>query len=390
MDIRLKFKFAFDQYPDIVVQAPGRVNLIGEHVDYNKGPVMPIAIDRYVTLAAAPSPDGKIHLIAADLIRQETIEFKSLEMMMNIYYEPLPNWALYPAGVALMLMKAGYQPAGVYAVYQSTIPSGAGLSSSAAIEVAFALLWRELGGWDIPNMELAQLCQKAENEYVGVSCGLMDQFASLFGIADHALYFDTRSLEWEPLPLPPHTAIVIADTMERHHLIDSAYNDRREACHHVVTKLQQFNPKIKSLRDVSIVEFAAYSEFLSQRDRSYAEHVVHEISRVESVRSALKRQDEQALEALLYASHASLKNLYKVTTPELDTLIDLSRDIPGCFGARMTGAGFGGCTINLVHEDQAETFMNELKRRYEETTGKDVDIFICHAVNGAKAEIIST
>ena len=384
MDIQTQFKTTFERDPQILVHAPGRVNLIGEHVDYNQGAVMPIAIDRYVTLAAAPRSDDEIHLFAADFKQDVSFNLNSINSKNDLNGNLLPHWALYPAGVVRELHEKGYHPSGVDVLYKSTIPSGAGLSSSAAIEVAFALLWNKLGDWSIPRMDLAQLCQQAENNYVGVACGLMDQFASLFGVADHAIYFDTRSLEWEPLPLPPNTAIVIADTKERHQLVDSAYNDRRNACKHVVKRLQEFNPKIQSLRDISIVEFAAYSEFLPEKDQPCAEHVVREIFRVESVRNALKREDEKALEALLYASHTSLQKLYKVSTPSLDKLVELSRDIPGGKGSRMTGAGFGGCTINLVDENRAESFMHQLKSRYEKVTGKSVDVFICHAVDGAK------
>jgi len=388
MDIQAQFKTTFNHNPQILVRAPGRVNLIGEHVDYNQGPVMPIAIDRYVTLIASSREDDLVHLIAHDLEKEITFDLSALESKSDVTGNLLPHWAQYPAGVAWALKNKGHTIKGINAIYTSTIPTGAGLSSSAAIEVAFGVLWNTLSNLNISRMELAQICQHAENAYVGVACGLMDQFASLFGEKNHAIYFDTRSYEWEPLPLPPNIMIIIADTKERHHLVDSAYNERRQCCENVVNKLKEYKPEITSLRDLSLVEFAAYSEFLPKEERPCAEHVVREISRVESVRSALKRGDEQALEALLYAGHTSLQKLYKVSTPALDTLVNLSRNIPGCIGARMTGAGFGGCTLNLVHQSQEKEFINSLTNDYKQQTGKSIDVYVCQSVDGAKVKII--
>jgi galactokinase len=271
------------------------------------------------------------------------------------------------------------------AVFTSDVPIGAGLSSSAAVEVAFAVTWRALGGWKRDALQIARLCQRAENKYVGVNCGLMDQFASACGTEGHALYFDTRSLEWQPVPLPPGTAVVIADSGVRRSLATSAYNERRAACEQAVEVLRQYMPNIRSLRDVSSVEFAAYSEFLPPIVRKRAEHVVKEIGRVQDAVVALRRGDAKLFGGLMFSGHTSLRDLYEVSCPELDTLVSIARQQPGCYGARLTGAGFGGCTVNLVNVASAEAFIENLKAGYQEQTGRQAQVYLCKASAGANA-----
>jgi galactokinase len=374
----------FGRSPAVIVRAPGRVNLLGEHVDYNAGPVLPAAIDRAVYLAAAPSADDCTCLHALDLDQQVDLRPAGLELRLDAVGNPLPGWARYPAGVAWVLQQENLPALGVLAAYTSDVPIGSGLSSSAAVEVGFAHLWQTLGGWSLEPLALAQLCQRAENQYVGVSCGLMDQFASACGVKDHALYFDTRSLEWEPAPIPPDIALVIADSGVRRSLAHSGYNERRAACQQAVRELQAFRPAISSLRDVPATELAAYSPYLSEIPRKRAEHVVKEIARVVSALSALHRGDRQALGALMYASHNSLRNLYEVSTPELDTLVELTRHLPGCIGARLTGAGFGGCTINLVETGQADAFITGLSEGYLQATGRQAQVYLCRASQGVQ------
>jgi len=383
MQLEEKFFQTYGENASLLSRAPGRVNLIGEHVDYNDGPVLPAAIDREVNIAAGENPHGLVQLNALDLNERVSIRVDELDSRLDIDGSPLPSWALYPAGAAWALLEAGLEVKGLNACFSSNVPIGSGLSSSAAIEVGFGKTWQALAGWEISALELAQICQRAENQYVGVSCGLMDQFASACGLDGHALYFDTRSLEYQPAPLPENANIVIADSGVRRSLTNSAYNERRASCEKAVELLREYLPQIQTLRDVSPIEFAAYKEFLPEIERKRAEHVVKEIARVESALSALKRRDDQAFGALMYSSHASLRDLYEVSTPELDILVNLTRSLPGCMGARLTGAGFGGCTVNIVQEEFTSEFITELERGYLSETGKQAKVYLCFASQGA-------
>lgn len=386
MDILHEFEKKFQIVPQWYVQAPGRVNLLGEHVDYNDGPVLPIALDLSVRMAAAQKNENTLRLIAADLNEEVTICVDNLASKVTTSGDPLPDWAKYPAGVGWALIEAGFPINGLQAVFRSNIPIGAGLSSSAAVEVAFAALWQALGGWDIDRLSLAKLCQRAENIYVGVSCGLMDQFASACGVKGHALYLDTRTSEWRPVTLPLGIGIVIVDSGIRRELLTSAYNERRLSCERAVEHLKNFLPDIHSLRDVSTVEFAAYGFYLPEIERKRAEHVVKEIARVHSAVNAIERNDLQALGALMYAGHASLRDLYEVSHPALDVLVAIAREIPGCIGARLTGAGFGGCTVNLVHEEACSDFESRIMEEYQARTGYQARSYRCSASDGALAE----
>jgi galactokinase len=388
MDLVASFEKIYSTKPVLIAKAPGRVNLLGEHVDYNDGLVLPAAIDRTVRLAAAPDSGEAVTLYALDLDEHASFRLDALESKIDTEGKTLPGWALYPAGVAWALINAGYSVSGAKIAYSSNVPIGSGLSSSAAIEVGFAMLWKELNGWEMGKLDVARHCQRAENAYVGVACGLMDQFASACGVEGHALYFDTRSLEWQPVPLPPNTVLVIADSGVRRSLTSSAYNERRAACEKAVEYLRQFLPDLKSLRDISPIEFAAYSSYLPPVIRQRAEHVVKEIARVQSAVSALRRDDIRSFGALMFAGHTSLRNLYEVSTPELDALVNIARELPGCIGARLTGAGFGGCTINLVEESQADQFIQGLTEKYAEVSGRDAQVYLCHASSGASVEKI--
>jgi galactokinase len=383
MELHSVFNQHYGTPARLLVRAPGRVNLLGEHVDYNDGPVLPAAIDRSVRLAAAPAKGELVSLYAADLGKKVAFRLEDLDAKLDAQGKPLPAWALYPAGVAWALGEAGYTLSGFQALYTSDIPIGSGLSSSAAVEVAFAITWQALGGWEADRMTLARMCQRAENEYVGVASGLMDQFACAHGVAGHALYFDTRSLEWEALPLPPGTALVVADSGMRRSLATSAYNERRAACEQAVKLLLRHKPDIRSLRDVTPAEFAAYAEFLPETVRRRAEHVIKEIARVGSATTALRRGEAAHFGALMFAGHASLRDLYEVSIPELDALVEIARGLPGCYGARLTGAGFGGCTVNLVAEAESAGFIHGLQEAYRLRTGRQAQVYLCQASAGA-------
>lgn len=379
------FEHYFKGKHTVETRAPGRVNLLGEHVDYNQGVVLPAAIDRAVRLAAAPGEGGRVTLRALDMGESAAFNLDEVEKRIDIDGKPLPGWSLYPAGVAWALQEAGLEVGGMQAAFTSDIPIGAGLSSSAAVEVGFASAWQALHGWEVDKLSLAKLCQRAENEYVGVSSGLMDQFASACGEEGHVLCFDTRSLEWTAIEMPPGTAIVIADSGIRRRLSGSAYNDRRAACDRAVELLQKHLPGIKSLRDVSTVELAAYSAYLPTEIEHRAEHVVKEIHRVEQAIIALKRGDAHMFGGFMFASHKSLRDLFEVSLPELDCLVEVARGLPGIYGARLTGAGFGGCTVNLVEEKDAEVFMQGLQDGYKVLTGREAKVYLCRASNGAEA-----
>jgi galactokinase len=358
------------------------VNLLGEHVDYNGGVVMPAAIDRTVQLVAAPLTANRVEITALDLNAQASFDLGNLESKTGLDGQPLPDWALYPAGVAWAALQQGLPVGGARVAFRSNVPIGAGLSSSAAVEVAFGALWREMAGWSLNNLALAQLCQQAENQYVGVNCGLMDQFACANGVEGHALYFDTRSLEWHPVPLPPHTALVIADSSMRRTLVTSAYNERREACSQAVQQLQVSLPHVSTLRDVSPRQFASLARDLPEPMRLRAQHVVDEIARVEEAARCLQVGDADCFGRLMLATHASLRDLFQVSIPELDLLVEIAAELPGCYGARLTGAGFGGCTVNLVAETEADAFMAELKREYQRRSGRAAEVYLCHASQG--------
>ena len=388
MSLASRFVQVYGRAPRVEAQAPGRVNMLGEHVDYNDGIVLPVAIDRAVRVAAAETPDGIVNLNALDLGKKVSFRLSEIANRKALDGQALPGWALYPAGVAWSLQQAGLPLQGMEAVYTSDVPIGAGLSSSAAVEVAFATTWQAISGWELDKLELAKLCQLAENKYVGVSSGLMDQFASACGVDGHVLCFDTRSLEWIPLELPAGTAIVIADSGIRRSLAGSAYNDRRSACEQAVELLKKYLPGIKSLRDVSTVELAAYSTYLPEQIEHRAEHVIKEIHRVDQAIIALRRADARMFGGFMFSSHKSLRDLYEVSIPELDCLVEIAHGLPGIYGARLTGAGFGGCTVNLVEAKDAQAFMQGLQENYCTKTGKEAKVYLCRASAGAEARKI--
>ncbi|MGI6250584.1 MAG: galactokinase [Anaerolineaceae bacterium] len=365
------------------VCSPGRVNLLGEHVDYNEGVVLPVAVNWAVNLTVKPLIIPIVRLFASDLDAKCEFSLQELEQKQDLNKQPLPSYALYPASVAWSLQQAGLEVKGLEVTYTSDIPAGAGLSSSAAIQVAFALAWQHLGGWEMPKMELAKICQRAENEFVGVQSGLMDQFACLFGEAEHVLRFDTRSLEWSAINLPENTSIVIADSGVRRSLTDSAYNERRKECESAVRKLKQYLPQINSLRDVSPTQLRANLHHLAPIIGMRVLHVVGEMERVSQGTEALERQDIEKFGELMSASHNSLKDLYQVSVPELNALVDVANAIPGCFGARLTGAGFGGCTVNLVDSRWTDKFIALLQSGYQQRMGKEAQVYACQAALGA-------
>jgi galactokinase len=364
-------------------RAPGRVNLLGEHVDYNDGFVLPAAIDRATYIAFSPADSENTTLWAADFDGMASFSAQTLNSKTQLDGSPLPAWAKYPAGVAWALSNKDLAIKGMNAVFTSEVPRGAGLSSSASVELSFAIAWMNLGGWQLPPMELALLCQKAENQYVGVNCGIMDQFAAACGEKDRLLVLDCRTLEYRSLPLPDRVVVVIADTTVRHSHTTSAYNDRRAACEEAVRILNQVLPGIRSLRDVSIADFEKYSSRLPSEVEMRARHVVEEIDRTERAVKLLESGDVTGFGRLMNACHISLRDLYEVSCPESDTMVRIAQSIEGCYGARQTGGGFGGCTVNLVEREKAQNFVKSLATEYISQTGLHPEIYICAASAGA-------
>ncbi len=383
-DLRTRVAAVFEQKygkpPVGVARAPGRVNLLGEHVDYNGGWVLPAAIDRSTYVAYAPFDGNICQVYAADFEQDARFEIAAGKEQAA----QLSEWARYPAGVAWALREQGLYVRGIQAVITSDVPRGAGLSSSASVELAFAVAWQAVKGWDLPPMDMALTCQRAENQYVGVNCGIMDQATSACGEAGRLLVLDCRALTYETLPLPESVRIVIADTGVRHSLSTSAYNTRRAACEEAVRLLHWELPqRPNSLRDVSVEDFNRLRDLLPPEVEHRARHVVEEIERTRQAIPLLRRGKLVAFGKLMNDCHRSLRDLYEVSCPELDVMQRIAQSLTGCYGARLTGAGFGGCTVNLVQRRYADRFVHELAAGYERDTGHTAEIYVCTAADGA-------
>jgi galactokinase len=374
----------FGDPPAHMARAPGRVNLLGEHVDYNDGFVLPAAIDRATYLAFSRTDSDQTTLVAADFNQEASFSPRSIPSKTQSDGSPLPEWALYPAGIMWVLNEEHLSTDGMKAVYASNVPRGSGLSSSASVEMAFMIAWQTLGGWTLPAMQRARLGQKAENQYVGVNCGIMDQFASACGVKNHLLLLDCRSLEWKTVSLPEDVSIVIADTKVRRKLTSGEYNQRRAACEEAVRLLKPNLPNIHSLRDVSVEEFNQFARKLPPEVSKRARHVVEEIERSKQAEALLGAGNVQRFGELMNECHVSLRDLYEVSCPELDVMTRIAQSLDGCYGARLTGAGFGGCTVNLVAREQAQTFSELLAKSYQAEMGYSPEIYITHAANGAE------
>ncbi len=364
--------------------APGRVNLLGEHVDYNGGPVLPAAIDLNARLEFSPRKDNLVTIEASNLDEKVAFRLDQINEKRDTAGNDLAVWALYPAGVAWSMMQAGIKLSGLDGRFSSTVPIGSGLSSSAAMEVAFAAAWNSISNGSLDNTQIALLSQKAENQYVGVNCGIMDQFASANGVEGHAIYLDTRTLDFHPVPLPPGTVIVIADSGVRRSLHNSEYNVRRAGCEQALSILSTVIPGIQFLRDVSSEQLNHYYSLLPSPVNIYARHIIEECERVDKAVILLDRNDAVGFGNLMFECHNSLRDLYRVSAPELDILVDIASKQPGCLGARLTGAGFGGCTVNLVEEDAADAFIDKLITGYQKVTGKQIHVYQCKASVGVK------
>jgi galactokinase len=352
----------------IIVRSPGRVNLIGEHTDYNEGFVLPAAIDRAMLLAVAPRADDRLRFHAADM-RED------FETTVPKIHKSERSWANYLMGVVDQMRKAGYEVGGFDCAFGGDIPIGAGMSSSAAIEAGLAFALNELFDLGIDRLTLVKLAQKAENEFVGVRCGIMDQFINIFGERNKVLRLDCRSLEYEYFPFErKDVGIVLCDTQIRRALASSEYNVRRQQCESGVDVLRRHDPSIRSLRDVSLDLLAEHRRELDDVVYRRCTYVVEENARVSRACAHLKANDIRSFGNEMFASHAGLRDSYQVSCRELDVLVEQASALKGVVGARMMGAGFGGCTINLVEEGHLSGFIDAMEEQYRTTIGSILKI----------------
>jgi galactokinase len=376
--LRVLFSELYGVRPSIY-RAPGRVNLIGEHTDYNEGFVMPAALDLYTYVAASPRSDRRLKVYSENLGEKCDFDLDSIQPGKS------GHWSDYVRGVAGVLESSGYQLRGADLAITSEVPLGSGLSSSAALEVSTAWALLSNSQINVDRNAIPQLCQQAEHLYPETKCGIMDQFISCHGRAGHALMLDCRSLDFQLLPVPSQVRLMVCNTMVKHEHASGGYNTRRRECEEGLQALKQVLPAIRALRDVTINELEQHRERLTPVVYKRVRHVVTENDRVQEAATALSEGGLAHFGRLMADSHRSLRDDYEVSTPELDLMVELANGQNGVHGARMTGGGFGGCTINLVDSGHAEEIQQRLAQNYEARTGLRPTILICEASDGAGA-----
>ena len=376
-ELTRRFEARFGKLPRIF-RAPGRVNLIGEHTDYNEGFVMPAAVEFSTLVAISPRSDRKLLIHSAEF--PGNLEFD----VDHLPAQRTGSWGDYVVGVASVLRQQGSSLPGANVLVHGNVPIGAGLSSSAAIEVASALAFMSLDGKKLPLPEVAQLCRQAENEFVGARVGIMDQFVSCMGKGGHALLLDCRSLDFQFAPIPSGLELVVCNTMVKHDLATGAYNKRREECEEGVRFFAKADSSVRALRDVSADLLETLGSQLPPVIRKRCTHVIRENQRTLDAARALASGDLTGMGRLMRESHQSLRDLYEVSCRELDAMVDAAQGLPGFIGGRMTGGGFGGCTVNLVREENVMEFASQIAARYRESTGIVPQVYPCHAENGAQ------
>jgi galactokinase len=378
-ELARRFDELFGSRPRIFC-APGRVNLLGEHTDYNDGFVMPCAIGFSTRVAISPRPDRKLVIRSEEF--SEQLEFD----LDNLPCRGTGVWSDYVLGVAVMLQEIGHPSPGANLLVRGEVPIGAGLSSSAAIEVASALALMSLNVARLSMPDVARLCQRTENVFIGARVGIMDQFVSCLGRAGHALLLDCRSLEFKFIPIPPNIRLVICNTMVKHEHAGGSYNRRREECDEGVKILAKWYPGARALRDISLQQLEPHATAMPETIYKRCLHVVSENQRVLEGAKFLTDGDVNRFGVLMRESHRSLRDLFEVSCRELDIMAELAESLPGYCGGRMTGGGFGGCTVNLVKNEDAKTFAEQIAERYQAATGIKPDVYVCSAANGASAD----
>jgi galactokinase len=376
-DPRVAFQAWSGGEATVEARAPGRVNLIGEHTDYNQGLVLPAAINYDVHVLARPVEGRTVRLRSRTIDRDGVID---LDHPRSI---PDQLWLKYPAGLLAGIEAAGHQLPGMDLLIWSEVPMGAGLSSSAAYEMALVKAFEEVGGFELADMDAVGIAQRADWDFVGVQSGIMDQSISRLGQAGDALLLDCRSLEYGYVPITVNAELIICHTGIPRELAHSAYNERREECERAVVALQQSDPRIQSLRDVTPEMWERLKETVPQPSRSRAEHVISENARVVDAAAALETGNLAVLAALFAASHRSLRDDYEVSSTELDTLVEIANEVDPLIAARLTGAGFGGCTVNLVPPARVEEFVNRVLEEYPRRTGRTPRLYPASTANGA-------
>jgi galactokinase len=373
----VRFERRFGTQPR-VFRAPGRVNLIGEHTDYNDGFVMPAALGFSTFVAIGPRTDRKLVIHSEEFPGHFEFDLDHLPETRT------GAWCDYVLGVALVLRQQGHKLAGANLLVHGEVPIGAGLSSSAALEVSSALALLSLNDTRLPLNEVAKLCRAAENTFVGAKVGIMDQFVSCMGKAGHAFLLDCRSLEFKFVPIPPRLQFVVCNTMVKHDLSTGAYNTRREECEEGARAFAKWDPTIRALRDVPVDLLNQHANDLPATIWKRCSHVVRENQRTLDAAQALAGGDLVKVGKLMRESHDSLRDLYEVSCRELDVMVESAEGLPGFCGGRMTGGGFGGCTVNLVREENVEAFAKQIAERYREATGINPQVYLCSAEDGAR------
>jgi galactokinase len=370
------FEKRFGEAPALIARAPGRVNLIGEHTDYNDGFVLPMALDRAIWIAARPRQDGRVLAYSEDFEGVADFSLADLRPQGK-------SWVEYLKGMAWALRENGYTPTGWEGVIVGDVPIGASLSSSAALEMAVSRVFAQLSGFEWKAATMAKIGQQTENKWVGVNSGIMDQMISAAGEEGYALLIDCRSLETQTVPVPPGTLVVIMDSMTRRELVESKYNERRAQCE---AAAKFFN--VKALRDVSVDEFRANAHLLEEVVRKRARHVITENARTLEAADVMRRGDAARMGQLMNDSHISMRDDFEISRPEVDALVACAQERAGCYGARMTGGGFGGCAVALVDADAVNVFVENVTECYAAATGITANIYVSPA--GAGAQIVKS
>lgn len=375
--MRAAFERRFGGVPETWARAPGRVDLMGSHTDYNQGCVLTLSIDRETWIAARPRGDGRVSVYSLNVEGGSEFDLERIE------HDREAPWADYVRGVAAVLQEEGYALTGFDGVIQSTVPMSSGLSSSAALEIATAMVFKALGRLEIDPVCIAKLCQRAENEFVGVNCGILDQYSSAMGQAGCALLLDCRDLSSHPAPIADGVSVVICDTRAKRELSGSEYPERRAQCEEGARRLGEFYPGVRALRDVSFEQFLAHEADLPPVVRRRCRFIIEENGRVAALAQALLAGDRETIGRLAAASYAGARDLYEIVSAEMEAMMEAMLAAPGVIGARQAGAGFGGCMVAFVESAGVEAFAREAMEGYASVTGREAKVYPVRAAAGA-------